>query len=219
MWKDLVFFRSKTWEKIKERLEQEKLIQPYSSLLFRPMVMTKPQDVRVVFIGKEPYPYHMGAHDGFAFSTPELIKYDNGVPKYSNMLQARLMKELVDDTGIARPRHSSLLKWARQGVFLWNYTTTVRRGTAGSHTHWGWDELSREVLEVIALENPRAIFVPWGMSKYGRNSIDEIVLPQSIVYRGASPEDTTWQGSKPFTNINKILKGMNQAPINWSINY
>jgi uracil-DNA glycosylase len=189
--------------------------------------MTKPQDVKVVLIANEPYPYFDGKWDGFAYSTPAMLPWKkvadgSEVPKWGSIQQARLFKELIDDQRIPRPKHGSLLKWARQGVFLWNYTLTGVHGAAGAHLHWGWDELSREVLELIALENPRAVFVPWGLPSFGKNAIDQIVPKNTVIYSGKGPEtidDRNWYGSKPFTKINAILKGVGETPINWSINF
>jgi uracil-DNA glycosylase len=129
---------------------------------------------------------------------------------------------LVSDTGIVAPRHGSLLKWARQGVFLWNFTPTGIPGHYGGHFHWGWESLSREILEMIALENPRVVFVPWGLPKFGINSINQIVPKNTIVYNGPGPEhvdDRQWYGSRPFTKINKDLKSIGESPINWSVNF
>lgn len=186
--------------------------------------MNKPGEVRVVFIAHEPDPYTRTELDGFAYSIPRHFKFDKttGQALYYTRQQKLFLEELVNDTGIVQPKHGSLLKWARQGVMLWNYTLTGVPGMAGAHLHWGWDVLSREVLELISIENPRCIFVPWGLPKFGRNSIDEILVKNSLVFQSIGPEtveERQWYGSKPFTKINGMLKAMGQKPINWNINY
>lgn len=222
-WKDLAFWQSSEWKKIRGFLTHcGPSVHPNTHLMFRPMVMTKPEDVKVVIIGTEPHAYLDGKTDGFAYSVPQFFEKTKKGYKYPTMQSTRFFTELKDDIKTVPAKHGSLLKLARQGVFLWNLHLTGIKGVEGAHSHWGWDVLTREVLEMIALENPKAVFVPWGLPGYGKNSIDEIVLKTSVIYRGPGPDSVvpgSWYGSKPFTKINSILKSMNVSPVNWNTNY
>lgn len=223
-WKNLTFWKSSEWKMIRTKLAGSGNIAPSARLIFRPLIVHNPGDIKVVIVGHEPYPYTGMAvqRDGFAYSVPTILAKKDGVSVYENTQQARLFKELIADTGISPPKHGSLIKWVRQGVMLWNFCLTGVPGTSGAHSHWGWDALSREVLEMVALENPKALFVPWGLPKVGSNSIRSIVPKYQPVYEGPSIEgidDRAWYGSKPFTNINKALKAMDVNPIDWRVNF
>lgn len=130
-----------------------------------------------------------------------------------------MMKELMRDAKIPFPKHGALDKWIDQGVFLWNFCLTTSK-VHGTHHMWGWDRLSREVLEYIALANPRTVFVPWGLPKDGINSIHKLVTTDTTVLDIPGPDTPVasgWAGSSPFTKINATLKERDYKPIDWRI--
>ena len=119
---------------------------------FRALRLVRPEAVRVVVIGQDPYPT-AGHADGLAFSAL------GGRPRSL----ARVFDVLASDRpGFAPPERWSLDAWARQGVLLLNPVLTVEVGRSGSHMECGWQALTREIVEWLCRRLPPPDFLLWG---------------------------------------------------------
>ena len=91
--------------------------------------MVQPCDVRVVFLGQDPYP-QSGLATGLAFAVSP-----------STMPLPRSLRNILDlvrgDLGHVAAT-SDLTDWARQGVLLLNTALTVPQGTPNGHRGLGW---------------------------------------------------------------------------------
>jgi uracil-DNA glycosylase len=119
---------------------------------FRALRLVRPEAVKVVVFGQDPYPTE-GHADGLAFSA------GRGKPR---SLQ-RIFEVLAEDRPSFRaPAQWRLDAWARQGVLLLNPSLTVEVGRAGSHMDCGWQALTSEIVKVLC-EFPRPpVFLLWG---------------------------------------------------------
>jgi ATP-dependent DNA helicase PIF1 len=165
----------------------------------------KPEDVKVVILGQDPYPTEGNAH-GLAFS----VKPDIKIPASLR----NIYKELESDLATKAPESGCLVEWAKQGVLLLNTILTVKEGAPLSHNKMGWEEITDTILREVVT---RAVVVLWGKSAQAKKKI----LPASCkIIEAPHPSPlsahTGFFGSKPFTQINNLLVESSKSPIEWS---
>jgi uracil-DNA glycosylase len=122
--------------------------QPLKALALTPL-----KEVKVVILGQDPY-HGAGQAEGLAFSVPAGVAPP---PSLRN-----IFKELHADMGLAPPFEPSLLPWAQHGVFLLNTCLTVEDGLPASHAKQGWEALTDEIIQAIALSSKACVFMLWG---------------------------------------------------------
>ena len=194
-------------ELFKDQLE----VYPPQEKIFNCFKKTDYKDIKVVIIGQDPYHGKYQA-TGLAFGiTP------------GNKLQPSLkniQKELLQDLN-TQLTDISLEKWADQGVLLINTSLSVLQSTPGSHIKY-WQEFTQYIIDSInSLDS--VIFVAWGAHAYNRlKNIDRdkhyIIVsshPSPLSCNKKFGEFTMFNGSKPFSNINKILQDQNKEIITW----
>ena len=121
--------------------------------IFKAFEITKPEDIRVVILGQDPY--HDGNATGLAFGckikeTPSLAQIKNAIDVHNQGIKDM---DTFDDT---------LQDWAEQGVLLLNTKLTVTESSPNSHTFVGWEDFTDEVVNKISLiDKPIAWFL-WG---------------------------------------------------------
>ena len=190
-WAHLPFF-TRDWPAIRDRLRGMDWL-PGPGRVFAALDAVRPQDVRVVILGQDPYP----------------------TPGHANAL-ANIFSELETDTG-ARPPSGDLTRWARQGVLLLNTSLSVVPGRAGAHADWGWDRLAREAIAEAQSHGPLA-FVLWGA--HAARVARGLPRPQDLVIESPHPSPLSARrgffGSRPFSRVNEWLVAQGRDPIDWS---
>ena len=160
---------------------------------------------------RSPYIYSNQA-DGLAFSvqnTPIPITLRN------------IFRELKEDLGITRS-NGNLINWAQQGVFLLNSILTVREKQSNSHKDLGWVIFTDAIISLINEYQKNIIFVLWG--NYAINKYKLIDSTKHKIIMSSHPRPLSamrtihpFNGSKPFSKINKYLKKKNIKEINWKL--
>ena len=164
--------------------------------VFRAFEMVKPEDVKVVIIGQDPYPTP-GDADGLSFSTR--------ATKVPRSLQ-NMFKVIKEDFDIENSS-PDLTNWAKQGILLMNTHLTCRKSDANSHQHLGWDKLTNELIQQLDLQFSNIVFVAWGGSaqKITESVTNNIVLTSSH----PSPLSAN-RGKEPFMKSH-IFKQINDS--------
>jgi len=192
---------------LSEEQASGKIIYPDLKNVFKALTPIKPDNVKVVIVGQDPY-HNPGQAHGLSFSVPEGTKTP---PSLRNIL-----KELKDDLGII-VSGTDLTPWTNQGVLLLNSMLTVEKNKPGSHQKKGWEEFTDEVLKVVDKECDHCVFILWGSYAQKKgvflNSKKHLILksphPSPLsAYRG-------FFGSRPFSKANDFLKSKKMDPINW----
>ena len=195
-------------EKKVEEAYASSICFPPKQKIFETFALCKPQDLRVVILGQDPY-HGAGEAHGLAFSVRQGIKTP---PSLRN-----IFKELESEFEIDLTRTTDLTCWAEQGVFLLNSVLTVEKNRAGSHSKWGWEEFTNATIEFISKENAHVVFVLWG--DYARKKKGLIDLSKHAVIESAHPSPLSsyrgFFGSKPFSKINAQLRSWEMAEIKW----
>ena len=161
--------------------------------------------VRCVIIGQDPYPTQGNAM-GLAFSVPR------SVTRIPQSLK-NIYTELESDIGIEPPSHGDLSKWSKSGVLLLNRVLTTRVGESDSHKEIGWQEITDSIAAELGKRDVVAIL--WGkqaqeLSKFFKYSVQSVHPSPLSAYRG-------FFGSKPFSQVNDILKSIGRKEIDWTI--
>jgi len=214
-WKEVLMesFNSDYFRQLKEFIIEEKKkhnVYPPGSLIFNAFDLTPFDKVKVVIIGQDPY-HGKGQAHGLCFSVPA------GVKKPPSLIN--IFKELKSDLGIEAPGHGDLEKWAKQGVLLLNATLTVRANNAGSHQNKGWEVFTDTVISELSEKREGLIFLLWGNYAQAK---DMLIDPsRHHILKAAHPSPFSshrgFFGCRHFSKTNEILKKLNQAEIDWSI--
>lgn len=183
--------------------------------IFRALFATPPEKVKAVILGQDPY-HEPGQACGLAFSV------EPGSPLPRSL--RNIFRELCADTGCAMPESGDLTPWAERGVLLLNTVLTVERGRANSHTRWGWQGFTREVLHATFRLPQPVVYMLWGRPAQAfctdavLNPATKRVLQSNhpsplSAARGPVP----FFGSRPFTRANRALEEMGTEKIDWRL--
>ena len=181
---------------------------PDAQHVYRAFQLTPLEQLRVLFVGQDPYHDDGQAH-GLSFSVRPGMKLP---PSLRN-----IFKELQADLEIPPAQHGCLEAWARQGVMLLNRVLTVRAHQANSHRGRGWEEFTSRVIAAIN-EQPSAVFVLWGKPAQG---IAGLINKRHLIIESAHPSPLSayrgFFGSRPFSRINQFLRQTGQEEIQWRL--
>jgi uracil-DNA glycosylase len=186
---------------------QSGLCHPRPERIFRALRLCQYSNVKVVILGQDPY-HGINQADGLAFSVPEGTKIP---PSLRNILTERKSDLNVDS------RSSDLSDLARQGVLLINSVLTVGHKAAGSHSNWGWELLTADLIKAVNEKQNSVCFLLWG--GYAKSFKSLIDTSRHIVFTSPHPSPLSayrgFFGSKPFSNVNEALEDLGQTPIIW----
>lgn len=167
-------------------------------------------EVRVLLLGQDPY-HDVGQAHGMCFSVRPGITTPPSL--------ANIYKEMAKDVGTKVPNNGYLMPWAKQGVLLLNAVLTVRAHTPNSHKDQGWEQFTDAVIKKVSEKTDKVVFVLWG--GYAKKKAKLIDAKRHHVLQGAHPSPLSahqgFFGSKPFSQINAVLKEAGKPEINWQI--
>ena len=212
-WRELFESQKEELEILFKQIYKNKKVNVYPprNEIFNAFKYCKPQDIKVVILGQDPY-HTPGAAMGLAFSHHP----NKGTlqPSLKN-----IFKELKDD-GYKPNKTGDLTKWAKQGVFLINTSLTVEEGKPNSHQGiWNDSCFVDQVLRYLSRTCKNLIVIAWG--KNAQNSATMFRTPPHEVLKSTHPSpfsaDKGFLGSRPFSTTNKMLKKMKIEPIDWNL--
>lgn len=121
-------------------------IEPNAFKTFRCFKETKPENVKIVLLGQDPY--FDGRATGLAFAN----EINESVESLSPSLQVIKDSVLSLANSNELPKFDpSLVGWAKQGILLLNSALSVRRGCPGSHAE-AWRPFIERVITGISAE-------------------------------------------------------------------
>ncbi|ALD65938.1 uracil-DNA glycosylase [Spiroplasma cantharicola] len=191
------------------KIEDFENIYPKKEDIFKVFNLIKPQDIKVIIIGQDPY-HGKNQANGIAFSVSNNVRTP---PSLRN-----IFKELRSDLGIDHSQNNDLSNWVKQGVFLINSCLTVEKGIPNSHKNLGWDKIILKILNQINKVNKDIIFCLWG--NFAKKLYNSLVFKnENEIIFSAHPSPFSFkngfENSKPFSKINLMLKNNNKKEIFW----
>lgn len=174
------------------------------------------KDLKVVFMGLDPYP-HKGVCDGLAFSA----KYSNFEPKSLMYILDAMEKDAYGGFGIGFNedyRNPDLGRWAKQGVLLINTALSTQVGKTGAHLEL-WQPFIQNLYTTLSFYNTGIIYVFFGSQARqwaaaipkGQNYVMSVVHPAYCAYKNLKE----WDCEGIFSKINKLLEANNKTKILW----
>lgn len=142
---------------LKKEKEEQTVIYPESSNVFRAFRETPLSKVRVVVIGQDPYPKE-GYANGLAFAhAPQLKKAAS-----LEMIIDAVEKDCYQGLDFNKPNFdTTLAHWTSQGVLLLNTALTVRQDSPASHSEL-WEPFTEYVISNLSKISKNLIWLAWG---------------------------------------------------------
>lgn len=211
------------WNKVVDKVELIKVINKLDSLyktksitpdknkVFKAFSLCKYSELKIVFIGYDPYP-QKGVATGILFGNNKEVTEDNLSPSLKIIKEAVINYELSHNNIIF---DNTLESWARQGILMLNSALTTEVNKTGSHIII-WRPFISKLLINLSINNPGLIYVLFGnnaqtfipyISKL--NTILKIEHPAYFARINKRMPSTI------FYNINKLIKGVYNEKIEW----
>ena len=193
-------------------LYKTKKICPNQADVFKAFSLCSLKDLKVVFIGQDPYPQKDVA-TGVLFGNKEGTEMS---PSLKVVKEACINFEVPHKCIIFDP---TLENWAKQGILMINGALTVEMNKIGSHTML-WRPFISKLLKNLSEYNTGIVYVLFGkqaqtFSPYiGKNNhIIEVEHPAYFA------RTNTKMSYDLFPNISNIVKGIYGVPIKWYEEY
>ncbi|MFJ3027320.1 uracil-DNA glycosylase [Curtobacterium sp. NPDC087080] len=166
-------------------------------------------DVKVLVVGQDPYPTP-GHPIGLSFAVDPHVR---PVPRSL----ANIYRELRDDLGVTPPEHGDLRAWSEQGVLLLNRVLTVEAGAAGSHRGKGWEAVTDQAVRALVARGKPLVAVLWGAQAASVRPL----LGDTPVVASAHPSPLSasrgFFGSRPFSQVDALLREQGADPVDWTL--
>jgi uracil-DNA glycosylase len=196
------------------------LLYPKPNYIFKAFCMTPLNEVKVVFIGQDPYFNNEIYKDrivpqayGLSFSVPLGFEIPSSLKNiYNNLKKYGHIKKI--------PFHGCLDYWAYQGCLMLNTALTVIDGQKNCHSsEWKW--FTDKIIEEISNKLNNIVFVLWGGEAYKK--IDLIDLDKHKVIISSHPSGLS--ANKEFKSYPAfvdqdhfcLINSHLQEPIDWNI--
>lgn len=210
------FLNSKSeglFDKITARLQEDrrahKTIFPPSTEIFRAFELCDLDRLSVVILGQDPY-HGQGEANGLCFSVHPEVR---NPPSLRN-----IFKELkLEYPDFDLNRSSDLSDWAEQGVLLINSVLTVQKDLAASHSDYGWQVFTDQVIAEISSKKGFTVFLLFG--NFAKTKIPLIDAEKHCILTAAHPSPFSaykgFFGSNVFVECNKALIERGLEAIRW----
>ena len=205
---------------LSERLSSGATIYPAQPL--RALALTALRDVKVLILGQDPY-HGPGQAQGLAFSVAPSMRPP---PSLRNILkEVARDPALAGRPALARPTEIvSLQRWASQGVLLLNTCLSVEAGAPGSHAKQGWEQLTDQIVHLLAVRPQPVVFMLWGAQAQAKKSLIDLspTAANHLLLMANHPSPlSALRGPLPFIGCghfgkaNHFLQQNRQATIDW----
>jgi len=190
-------------------------VYPVQQNVFKAFKLTPYEDVKVVFLGLDPY-IRKNQAIGLSFG----VYTEMGV-KVPPSLKT-IIKELESDLDVLCLEFDhSLEGWAKQGVLMLNTALTVVEGQTNSHLK-AWNPFTMQVIDAINRKNDNVVYILLGKTAQGYEKyldadatrVIKAPHPAAEAYAGGK---AGFYGSKIFSKCNSILYMLEKEEINWNI--
>lgn len=182
-------------------------VYPEQEDIFKVFHMIKPNEVKVVILGQDPY--HNGNATGAAFACGKTIS-----PSLKQIWDSIKKDTDKEYEGEVNPTLNHLLL---QGVLLLNTILTVQEGKPLSHKYMKWENFTASVVHNLSKHSENIVFMLWGSyaqkyNKYIDDSKHLVLMDTHPVY--ATYNKVDWNCTH-FSYCNNYFKQLGISPIKW----
>ncbi len=191
-------------------ISQVKPIVPAYKDIFKAFTLCSENDVKIVFLGQDPYP-QKGVATGVLFGNKE------GTTELSPSLE--VIKEAAINYEIPPPPLKfdvTLESWAKQGILMINSALTCEMNKVGSHVML-WRPFISKFLQNLSNSNPGLVYVLFGdqaqtFEPYINKRLNSVIkVHHPAFYARTHTKMPYWV----FTELNKMMKDSYGIPIKW----
>lgn len=199
-------------QEIENNSNEKNKIFPKFNNIFRCFSYFELNETKIVILGQDPY-HGPNQATGLCFG----INMDVPVPPSLR----NIIKELKNDLNIDLT-DNSLEKWAKQSILLLNSSLSVYKGKPNSHINL-WNDFTKFIIHELNNLEHSLIFVAWGAFAHDKFKNIDLNKHKLIVSSHPSPlsvyknykEFPSFNNSRPFSKINKILEENDKKIIIW----
>lgn len=199
---------------LQDRLFSGKEFFPSKENIFRALHLCPLNCVKAIIVGQDPYMYKNQA-DGLSYSVPNGVK----TPPLLESVLKECNRNYNDDFMCG----NDLSSWALQGVLMLNSILTVYEKTPMSHEHWGWENFTDKIIEIIMKKHSVLVFMLWG--KYAnlklqghaitkKNTHYYLRAPHPL-FKSTQNKEQEFSNCGHFVRCNELLHNNSLSPINW----
>lgn len=194
--------------------DQGIIIYPDSSTMFRAFTETPYERIKVILLGQDPYPQENIA-DGLAFSCSNSLKPQPSLKIMFSEIDQEY-PEKREDILDGKLDKLDLMRWAKQGIFLYNVALSVEENSPGLHISL-WKDFTIEVIKQLNKHFPSVVYLLLGSLA---QSYQQFISSEHPVISAPHPASEIYGksgflGSGCFKEVNNQLKILNLQQINW----
>lgn len=193
---------------ILSKIDRNRVAPDYRNI-FKAFLSTPLNNLKVVFLGQDPYP-QKGVATGLAFANK------NG-ETLSPSLQ--ILKDACIDYKVPHgivEFDPTLESWAKQGILLLNSALTTNIGETGSHTML-WRPFTKKLISKLSEYNTGIVYVLFGeqaqtFSPYINSSVNKVFSVRHPAWYYRTKQDMP---SEIFESVNVVMFEQYGKTINW----
>lgn len=210
----LKVFDIKEFREILNKVDQEyqsKLISPDQHNVFKAFNLCPLHDLKVIFLGYDPYP-QKGVATGILFGNKQETKEEEISPSLKVIKESVINFEVPHNSVIFDP---TLESWAKQGILMINSALTVEVNKTGSHTML-WRPFISSLIRNLSEYNTALVYVLFGkQAQTFKPYIGKFNYVFEIEHPSYFARTHTKMPSKLFRDINKVLNELYGISIEW----
>lgn len=187
---------------------------PAPENVFRAFELCPYDELKVVFVGQDPYPQKDVA-TGILFGNRADVPEDELSPSLKVVKEAAVNFEIPHNSIIF---DQTLESWARQGILMINSALTVEMNKVGSHTML-WRPFISSLLKNISETNPGLIYVLFGSQAGTFQPYIKTGTVIKVPHPAYNARTETKMNPELFTDINRELKSKYGTTIKWYQEY
>lgn len=184
------------------KLQRMKNYTPNMNSVFKAFELCRYNDMKVIFLGYDPYP-QKGVATGILFGNSKETKEEDLSPSL------KIVRDAAIDLHVS---HNSIIfdqtleSWAKQGILMINSALTVEINKVGSHTML-WRPFISKLLRNISSINTGIIYVLFGRQaqtfKPYIGKLNDIIEIEHPAYFARTNKEMP---SEVFYKVNELLK-------------
>lgn len=178
---------------------------------FKAFELCNYNDLRIVFLGYDPYPQR-GVATGILFGNNKEVSKEDLSPSLQIIKEAAINFEIPHKSIIF---DQSLESWARQGILMINAALTTEIGRTGVHTMI-WRPFIKHLIIKLSEYNTGIIYVLFGEQA---RTFEPFIGKNNIILKEKHPayyaRTNTRMPSKVFREIERLIKSKYNEKINF----
>lgn len=192
------------------------LLCPHPNYVFKAFSLCPYENLKVVFLGQDPYP-QKGVATGIAFGNWEHTPKDKISPSLEVLKECCINYEIPHSY---IEFDNTLESWAKQGVLMLNSALTCQVNNTGSHTMI-WRKFIATILKNLSYRKCGIVYVLFGkqaqtFEPYINSRFNNIVRVEHPAYYARIQKTMP---HKVFKDIDNLLIGKYSESIKWFIEY